>query len=197
MGEESVGGRWPERRQSFSFFPDSIRALWVIASKADVSSGTRQRGKLSRKVNPPPPKELLQKLKIENSRLGSLKFEFVSIDICGWWSPKKKALICPMAWESCPFSAWRGNIMSHHLKGNEGQEFNHCSYHCSEQFVCECWGFGGSRVTRSIICSFLLSSLQLCFNITSGQKFKTQKPFSQTRREKLFLQRNIFKAVSI
>lgn len=82
MGEESVGGRWPERRQSFSFFPDSIRALWVIASKADVSSGTRQRGKLSRKVNPAP-KELLQKLKIENSRLGSLKFEFVSIDICG------------------------------------------------------------------------------------------------------------------
>lgn len=58
MGEESVGGRWPERRQSFSFFPDSIRALWVIASKADVSSEIRQRGKLSRKVTPPPHQEL-------------------------------------------------------------------------------------------------------------------------------------------
>lgn len=155
MGEESVGGRWPERRQSFSFFPDSIRALWVIASKADVSSGTRQRGKLNRKVNPPPQRAA----KTENrKRLGSLKFEFASIDICGWWSPKKKALICPVAWESCPFSAWRGNIMSHHLKGNEGQEFNHCSYHCSEQFVCECWGFGGSQGASSAPFYYLHSS---------------------------------------
>ncbi|KAG7238886.1 hypothetical protein INR49_030433 [Caranx melampygus] len=31
--------RWPERRQSFSFFPDSIRAPWVIASRADASAG--------------------------------------------------------------------------------------------------------------------------------------------------------------
>lgn len=81
MGEESVGGRWPERRQSFSFFPDSIRALWVIASKADVSSGIRQRGKLSRKVNPPPKSSA--KTENRNSCLGSLKFKFVSIDICG------------------------------------------------------------------------------------------------------------------
>lgn len=40
MGEEWKGGRWPERRQSVSFFPDSIRALWVIASRTDVSLGS-------------------------------------------------------------------------------------------------------------------------------------------------------------
>lgn len=56
------GGRWPERRQSFSFFPDSIRALWVIASRTDVSVGSlhvrerraesklREKVKLNRKV---------------------------------------------------------------------------------------------------------------------------------------------------
>lgn len=76
MGEESVGGRWPERRQSFSFFPDSIRALWVIASKADVSSGTRQRGKLSRKVKPPPQRA---SAKTENRKLS---FRFIKIRVC-------------------------------------------------------------------------------------------------------------------
>lgn len=40
MGDESEGSRWPERRQSFSFFPDSIRALWVIASRTDVGFGS-------------------------------------------------------------------------------------------------------------------------------------------------------------
>lgn len=28
-----VDGRWPERRQCFSFFPDSMRAFWVMASR--------------------------------------------------------------------------------------------------------------------------------------------------------------------
>lgn len=40
MGEESRGGRWPERRQSFSFFPDSIRAPRVRTSRADVGFGS-------------------------------------------------------------------------------------------------------------------------------------------------------------
>lgn len=40
MGEESEGGRWPERRQSLSFFRDSMRALWVISSRTDVSFGS-------------------------------------------------------------------------------------------------------------------------------------------------------------